>query len=99
VSFILIYSSAKRWFEVREIGSKHAYNVAMVVEMAWLMHYPAPSIITYDKGMECPTEFGTMVKNKYGLILQTYHYKKPAIKYGTQKNAQNGWRYNKYTVE
>jgi hypothetical protein len=41
---------ATGWFEVRVIDSKNIYNVAVAVELAWLMHYPRPSIINYNKG-------------------------------------------------
>jgi hypothetical protein len=40
---------ATGWFEVREIDTKHTYNVAEVVELAWLMPYPRPTIFTNDK--------------------------------------------------
>jgi hypothetical protein len=36
---------ATGWFEVKEIDSKHAYNVATAAELAWFMHYPRPSMI------------------------------------------------------
>jgi hypothetical protein len=46
---------ATGWFEVREIDTtKQAYNIAEAVALAWLMHYPRPNIITYNKGT---TEF------------------------------------------
>jgi hypothetical protein len=59
---------ATGWFEVREIGTKHAYNVAKAVELAWLMCYPRPNIITYDEGTEFLAAFAKMVKNDYCLI-------------------------------
>ena len=45
------------------------YNVAAAVELAWLMHYPRPSIITYDKGTEFLAEFATMIT----LALHTFY--------------------------
>ncbi len=68
---------ATGWFEVREIETKHAYNVAEAVELAWLTRYPRPNIITYDKGTEFLAEFAKMVKNDYGLICKPITTRNP----------------------
>ena len=68
---------ATGWFEVREIDTKHAYNVANAVELAWLTRYPRPNIITYDKGTEFLAEFAKMVKNDYGLICKPITTRNP----------------------
>jgi hypothetical protein len=57
---------ATGWFEVSKIYTKHAYNVATSVELAWLTRSPRPNIITYDKGTEFLAEFAKMIKNDYG---------------------------------
>jgi hypothetical protein len=72
---------ATGWFEVREIENKHVYNIVAAVKLAWLMHYPRPSIITYDKGIELLAEFITMIKNEYGQIC------KPITTRNLQSNA------------
>jgi hypothetical protein len=36
---------ATGWFEVREIDTKHVYNV-VEVEIAWLTHYPRKNTFT-----------------------------------------------------
>ena len=68
---------ATGWFEVREIDTKHVYNVAAAVEVAWLTRYPRPSIITYEKGTEFLAEFTTMIKNDYGLICKPITTRNP----------------------
>jgi hypothetical protein len=52
-----VIDPATGWFEVKEIDPKYEYNVAVAVELAWLMHYPRSSIITYEKGTYFLAEF------------------------------------------
>ena len=56
---------ATGWFELKEISSKSADNVANVVEQTWLTWYPRPSVITYDRGGEFMAEFAKMVQDNY----------------------------------
>jgi hypothetical protein len=44
------------------VNTKHAYNIVAAVELAWLMHYPRPSIITFGKEMEFLAEFSYLTK-------------------------------------
>jgi hypothetical protein len=74
---VTMIDPATGWFEVREIDTKHAYNVAEAVELAWLTRYPRPNIITYDKGTEFLAEFAKMVKNDYGLICKPITTRNP----------------------
>lgn len=68
-------------FEVREIDTKHImHNVAEAVELGWLMYYPRPNIITYDKGTEFLAEFAKMIKNDYGFNIKTNCNEKYVIK-------------------
>jgi hypothetical protein len=65
------------WFDVKEIDSKHTYNVAAAVELAWLTHYPRPNESTYDRGTEVLAEFGTMINNDFGLICKPIATRNP----------------------
>jgi hypothetical protein len=53
------------------------YNVAKAVEWAWLMCYPRPSIITYNKGTKFLAEFGTRIENDYDLICKPITMRNP----------------------
>ncbi len=58
---------ATGWFEMREIKSKTADNIANVLEQAWLTRYPWPTQITFDRGSEFKAEVAEMLKNDYGI--------------------------------
>ena len=58
---------ATSWFEMREIKTKTALNVANVVEQAWLTRYPWPTQIIFDRGTEFMGEFARMARDDYGL--------------------------------
>ena len=58
---------ASGWFKIRDIKDKTAIKVAYIVEKTWLIRYPWPTEITYNKGTEFMAEFATMIKNNYGI--------------------------------
>ena len=43
---------ATDWFEIIECDDKKSITIANLMEMAWLSHYPRPSLIQYDQGSE-----------------------------------------------
>ena len=58
---------ATGWFEMREIKTKKADEVANVLEQAWLTRYPWPTQMIYDRGNEFKAEVYAMIKNDYGI--------------------------------
>ena len=78
---ITMIDPATSWFEIREIPNKRADTIANVVEQNWLTRYPAPIIITYDRGNEFMAEFAEMIKKEYGIK------SKPITKRNPQANA------------
>jgi transposase InsO family protein len=58
---------ATGWFEMREIKTKSADNIANVLEVAWLARYPWPSKVIFDRGSEFKAEVNTMITRDYGV--------------------------------
>ena len=58
---------ATGWFEMREIKTKSTDTMANVLEQAWLMHYPWPTRMIFDRGSEFKAELCQMIKNDYGV--------------------------------
>ena len=56
---------ATGWFEIAEITTKRADNIANVLEQVWLTRYPWPEKITYDRGTEFQAEFTKMIQEDY----------------------------------
>jgi len=72
---------ATGWFEMKQLLTKKADEVANAIEIMWLTRYPWPAEITYDAGSEFKAEFQT-------LILEEYHIKaKPITVRNPQANA------------
>ena len=59
---------ATGWFEIAEISTKTADNVANVLEQVWLTRYPWPDKIIYDRGTEFKAEFAKMLQEDYLVI-------------------------------
>ena len=57
---------ATGWFEMREINTKSADNIANILEQSWLSRYPWPSKIIFDRGSEFKAEVTKMLKEDYG---------------------------------
>jgi len=69
------------WFEMKQLATKKADEVANAVEIMWLTRYPWPEEITYDAGSEFKAEF-------QNLIMEEYHIKaKPITVRNPQANA------------
>ena len=58
---------ATGWFEIAEIPSKSADNVANILEMSWLTRYPIPTEVVMDRGREFAAEVKDMLQEHYGL--------------------------------
>ena len=56
---------ATGWLEIRELKSKELFNVANIVQQAWLTRYPWPTILNYDQGTEFMAEFAEMITEDY----------------------------------
>ena len=57
---------ATGWFEIAEIPSKRADDVANVLERTWLSRYPWPQHVINDRGSEFMAEVQEMLTNDYG---------------------------------
>ena len=58
---------ATGWFEMREITTKSADDIANVLEQAWLTRHPWPCKLTFDRGSEFKAEVTKMIKDDYGI--------------------------------
>ena len=58
---------ATGWFEMQEIKTKSADNIANVLETAWLTRYPWPSKVIFDRGSEFKAEVQMMLIRDYGI--------------------------------
>lgn len=61
---------ATGWFEMREISTKSADNIANVLEQAWLTRYPWPHKLIFDRGSEFKAEVTNMIRNDYGVTVR-----------------------------
>ena len=78
---VTMIDPATGWFEMKQLCTKKADEVANAIELVWLTRYPWPQEITYDAGSEFKAEFQT-------LILEEYHIKaKPITIRNPQANA------------
>ncbi len=59
---------ATGWFEIFEIPTKRADEIANIIEMKWLVRYPWPSTVICDRGTEFFAEVKKMIKRDYGAI-------------------------------
>ncbi|MFM8622685.1 MAG: RNase H-like domain-containing protein, partial [Holophagaceae bacterium] len=64
---VTMIDPATGWFEMKQLHSKRADEVANAVEMTWLTRYPWPQEITYDAGPEFKAEFQKMIREEYGI--------------------------------
>ena len=71
---------ATGWFEIAEITTKRADNIANILEQVWLTRYPWPKKIIYDRGTEFKAEFKKMVQEDYMVV------PKPITKRNPQAN-------------
>jgi len=67
---VTMIDPATGWFKMVQLPNKFAITVANIVEQQWLMRYPWPTIITYDKGTEFMAEFADMIISDYGITKQ-----------------------------
>jgi hypothetical protein len=58
---------ATGWFEIVQVYSKKADNIANVFEREWLMRYPWPEEVVMDRGSEFMAEVISLLRNEYGL--------------------------------
>jgi hypothetical protein len=68
---------AKGWLEIKELTNKEAINPVNLVEKTWLICYPIPQILTYDRGTEFVAEFAKMIENDYGIKRKGYTVQNP----------------------
>jgi len=65
---VTMIDPATGWFEIHEYEDKRSISVAEIVEQQWLMRYPWPTQITFDRGSEfIGQEFQHMIKHDYGI--------------------------------
>ena len=65
---VTMIDPATGWFEICQYDDKRSISVANIVEQEWLMRYPWPSQITFDRGSEFIGHgFKTMIKSDYGI--------------------------------
>ena len=57
---------ATGWFEIIEIPSKQADQVANALEQRWFSRYPWPRNVIHDRGTEFMAEVHEMLTNDYG---------------------------------
>eukprot|EP00957_Ditylum_brightwellii_P167015 12714793-Ditylum_brightwellii.AAC.1 len=55
------------WFEIAEIKRKRADTIANVVETTWLIRYPYPTQVVFDRGKEFMAELSEMILKDYGV--------------------------------
>ena len=67
------------WFEVTQYRDKKSMATANLVETIWLVRYPWPVEITYDReGEFLGREFkNILIKNEYGIKTNPYSHGKP----------------------
>ena len=58
---------ATGWFEILEIPSKQADEIANLLEQTWLVRYPWPQNIICDRGKEFMAEVTEMLQEDYGI--------------------------------
>ena len=57
---------ATGWFEIAEVPSKRADDIANLLEQHWLCRYPWPRNVINDRGSEFMAEVRFMLTNDYG---------------------------------
>ena len=62
---VTMIDPATSWFEMRQLKTKKADEVANMVEQTWLTRYPMPEEITFDGGPEFKAEFKKLVEEEY----------------------------------
>lgn len=62
---VTMIDPATSWFEMRQLETKKADEVANMVEQTWLTRYPMPEEITFDGGPEFKAEFKKLVEEEY----------------------------------
>ena len=73
---------ATGWFELKQLKTKKADEVANMLEQVWLSRYPWPEYLTYDGGTEFKAEFLDLIKTEYPNIKA-----KPSSRRNPQANA------------
>jgi hypothetical protein len=62
---VTMIDPATGWFEMIELSTKQADEVANAVETTWLSRYPWPQEVTFDAGTEFKAEFRKMIEEDY----------------------------------
>jgi transposase InsO family protein len=68
---------ATGWFEIVEIPSKRADDVANCLEQTWFSRYPWPANVIHDRGSEFMAELHAMLKNDYGCTINLITTRNP----------------------
>ena len=65
---VTMIALASSWFEIHQYDDKRAITLANVVEHEWLLRYPWPTQITFDRGYKfIGHKFRHMVGHDYGI--------------------------------
>ena len=70
------------WFEVTQYSNKKATTITNLAETTWLVRYPWPVEITYDRGEEfLGHKFkNRLIENEYGIKTKTGSPRNPQVK-------------------
>ena len=68
---------ATGWFEIVEIPSKRADDIANCLEKTWFARYPWPAHVIHDRGSEFMAEVHDMIKNDYGCTVNLITTRNP----------------------
>ena len=64
---VTMIDPATGWFEMQQLDTKRADEVANKIETTWLTRYPRPEEITFDGGPEFKREFKELIEKEYQL--------------------------------
>ena len=78
---LTIIDPATDWFNMAQIPSKMAAEIADITKKTWFTRYPLPQRIMFDRSTDYMAEFAKMCQNDYGLK------RKPITTSNPQSNA------------
>ena len=75
---------------MKHVKDKEAMTVAAAVEQTWLIRYPWPTQVVFDKGKEFMGDFAAMMTNDYGIEqVQGYNSEKPSSQCSARTHTSN----------
>jgi hypothetical protein len=75
--FLTMIDPATSWFEMAQIPTKTATEVANICKMMWFTRYPLLQQLTLDRGTEFIAEFAKMAKDDYSLKIRPIMTRNP----------------------